>query len=74
MTAIATSQPPVAPTQPAAADHGESTSRSTVPTAMQAVAVDIAMANTRAAALPPGELRTEIQVGNAVAHQSRDQY
>ena len=69
MTAIATSQPPVAPTQPAAADHGGSTSRSIVPTAIQAVAAVMAMANTRAAAIPPGVLRTETQVDNAVAHQ-----
>ena len=70
MTATATSQPPAEPTQPAAATHGGSMISSTVPTAMQSSDAVIAMANTRAAAMPPGVLRTEIQVGSAVAHQS----
>ena len=70
MTASATSQPPAEPTQPGAVAHGGSMISSTVPTAMQSTAADIEMANTRAAAFPPGVLRTEIQVGSAVAHHS----
>ena len=41
-----------------------------VPTAKQTIAGRIAIANTRAADCPPGELRVKIHVGKAVAIQS----